>query len=72
MIQLVPFSREHRSRCRAFAVAPHLRAMLAASLILNNPSYLRHFLNGCYLLQDADSCPNSDPFLRRWKSPFVP
>ena len=33
----------------------HLRGVLAAILILRNPNYPRHFLNGCYLiLQDVD------------------
>jgi len=37
-------------------VPKHLRGVLAAILILHNPNYPRHFLNGCYLiLHDADS-----------------
>ena len=36
-------------------VPRHLRSVLAAILILRNPNYPRHFLNGCYLiLQDVD------------------
>lgn len=44
-------------------IAPHLRGILAAILIIHNPKYPRHFLNGCYLiLEDADSNPRSEEY----------
>ncbi|KJA21524.1 hypothetical protein HYPSUDRAFT_41896 [Hypholoma sublateritium FD-334 SS-4] len=44
-------------------IPPHLRGILAAILIIHNPQYPRHFLNGCYfILEDGDLTPFSEGY----------
>ena len=40
-------------------IPPHLSGILAAILIIHNPEFPRHFLNGCYFILEDDV--NSEP-----------